>query len=80
MPDDTDRIIAAHREEARKTRLLLVWLFVGIPVAALCVWGFIALAAVGASSQANDAGDSTLSSCDDAVDVDLTVCPLSGPQ
>lgn len=42
-PSDTDRIIAAHREESRKTRVLLAWIFIGIPLIALAIWGVVAL-------------------------------------
>lgn len=44
-PSDTDRIIAAHREESRRTRVLLLWIFVGIPVAACLIWGLVLIAA-----------------------------------
>jgi hypothetical protein len=42
QPTDTDRIIEAHRDEARRTRRLLIRIFVGIPVAAAIVWGPLA--------------------------------------
>lgn len=41
-PSDADRIIAAQAEQAAKTRRLLVWIFVGVPLlgglAALLIW------------------------------------------
>lgn len=37
-PTDTDRIIAAQRDEARKTRALLVWIFVVIPLVGSLIW------------------------------------------
>lgn len=46
-PSDADRIIAAQREEGRKTRNLLVWIFIGIPVIGFVVWGLVALAGSG---------------------------------
>lgn len=39
---DTDRIIAAHRDEARRTRRLLLVIFVGIPLVGAVVWGLVA--------------------------------------
>lgn len=42
--NDMDRLIAAHREEGRKTRRLLAWLLVGIPVAAGLIWGVVTVA------------------------------------
>lgn len=48
-PSDADRIIAAQREEGRKTRTLLVWIFVGVPVLGLCIWGLVALTNSGAT-------------------------------
>lgn len=47
MADDTDRVIAANAAEQHKTRVLLVWLVVGIPVLALLVL----LIVLGAHSQ-----------------------------
>lgn len=35
---DTDRIIAAQAEQGHKTRVLLAWLLVGIPVIGAIVW------------------------------------------
>lgn len=72
---DADRIIAAHREEARRTRRLLVWLLVGLPVLGLLVWGGIAIAA---SAGNTDGGDSC-GSASTAAYIDLDACPLSGP-
>lgn len=40
-PSDTDRIIAAQREESRKTRVLLAWIFIGIPLIGLASWGIV---------------------------------------
>jgi hypothetical protein len=37
-PTDTDRIIEAHREEAPRTRKLLVWIFIGIPAIGALIW------------------------------------------
>lgn len=37
-PTDTDRIIQAHREEAARTRKLLVWIFIGIPAIGALIW------------------------------------------
>jgi uncharacterized protein YecT (DUF1311 family) len=77
---DADRIIAAQREEARKTRNLLIWIFVGLPVVGLVIWGLVALAASGGAG--NSGNGTTSSACDQRVssgDIDLTACPLSGP-
>lgn len=41
-PNETERLIQATREEARKTRTLLIWLLVGIPRIALVIWGIVA--------------------------------------
>lgn len=43
-PSDTDRIIAAHREESRRTRALLLWIFVGVPLVAGLIWGLVLIA------------------------------------
>lgn len=69
MVDDADRIIAAQREEARKTRKLLVWLLVGVPAIGLLSWGVIALLG-SIDSTSNDTptvstGLTTTSSCSD---------------
>lgn len=41
--NDADRIIAAQAAQAHKTRVLLVWLLLGIPAAAGIIWGLIVL-------------------------------------
>lgn len=75
MADDTDRIIAAQREESHKTRALLAWLL-GVPLVALviglAIWGVIALAAH-SSTETNSCADAAHSGT-----IDLTQCPLSG--
>jgi hypothetical protein len=48
-PSDADRIIAAQRDEGRKTRSLLVWIFVGIPAAGLLIWGIVFLSNSGST-------------------------------
>lgn len=40
-PSDADRIIAAADAQAHKTRVLLVWLLLGIPAAAGLVWAIV---------------------------------------
>lgn len=40
-PSDTDRIIAAQAEQGHKTRVLLVWIFIGIPLAGWIVWSIV---------------------------------------
>jgi hypothetical protein len=50
-PGDTDRLIAAHRDEARRTRTLLVAIFVGAPVVGLALWAIVAVIAAGVASQ-----------------------------
>lgn len=75
-PSDADRIIAAQREEGRKTRNLLLWIFIGIPALGLLAWGVVAIASASSTSSP------TSSSCDTRAsngDIDLTACPLSGP-
>lgn len=42
-PSDTDRIIAAQRQEAHKTRVLLTWIFIGIPLISAAIWAVVAL-------------------------------------
>lgn len=74
---DTDRIIAAQAEQAHKTRALLAWLLLGVPVLAGMIWLIVvAIHSDISSSTSADQG------CDapDPVIVDLTTCPLSGPQ
>lgn len=63
-PSDTDRIIAAQREEARRTRTLLVWIFVGLPVAGLAAWGIVAVANSGPALPTTP--DTSVSSTPDA--------------
>jgi hypothetical protein len=53
MSDDVDRIIAAHRDEARRTRTLLVWLFIGIPLAVGLIWFIVWLAIFRSSNSAH---------------------------
>lgn len=55
MSQDTDRIIAAHRDEARRTRTLLVAIFVGLPLVGLALWLIIAVIAAGSSSSPSSA-------------------------
>lgn len=40
-PSDTDRIIAAQAEQGHKTRVLLVWLLLGIPAAVGLAWTIV---------------------------------------
>jgi hypothetical protein len=49
-PSDTDRIIAAQRQEAHKTRVLLAWIFIGIPAIGAIIWGIVALVDVASRS------------------------------
>jgi hypothetical protein len=49
---DTDRIIAAQEEQGHRTRVLLVWLLVGVPVLGLLIWALIAFAAAGGARSA----------------------------
>lgn len=63
-PTETDRLIAAAREEGRKTRTLLIWLLVGIPLIAGAIWGLVALAAMHSASNPLDASDTTSSFVD----------------
>lgn len=51
-PDSTNRIIAAQREEARKTRTLLLWIFVGLPMISGIIWLLVVLAASGNANHA----------------------------
>jgi hypothetical protein len=68
QPDqtDTDRIIAANQEESAKTRRLLLWIFVGIPVVGLLVWGVVWAAGLsggsGAAGAAPDASTAAVAS------------------
>lgn len=86
-PSDTDRIIAAHREEAQRTRRtivgVLVGIFVGIPAAGLIIWGIVVATHTG--SPASGTGTDTTIACvstppTDALDPGATgpACPLSG--
>jgi hypothetical protein len=52
-PSDADRIIAAQRDEGRKTRNLLLWIFIGLPALGLIIWGCVALAGAVATHAAN---------------------------
>lgn len=49
--NDTDRIIAAHRDEARRTRTLLLWLLLGIPAIAGVVLVIAFAVSSGSASQ-----------------------------
>lgn len=69
-PSDADRIIAAQRQEAHKTRVLLAWIFIGIPVIAAIIWGAVVL--IGIASRA-DTGTGT-----PTTDVTLTPTVLAG--
>lgn len=54
-PSDADRIIAAQAEQGHKTRVLLVWLLLGIPAAVGLVWVIvIGVSAAGGTSQPSD--------------------------
>ena len=84
-PSDADRIIAAHRDEARRTRHAVVGtllgIFVGLPLLGLIGWGIVA--AIHAGSGPATSG-STVVACastvpTDGATVDLGACPLSGP-
>lgn len=62
-PNDVDRIIAAHRDEARKTRTLLAWIFLGVPAIGLVVWLFV----LAANSHTPTSDNPTSGSYDTAV-------------
>jgi hypothetical protein len=55
-PTETDRLIAATRDEARKTRTLLLWLLVGLPVIGAVIWGLVAAGAAGSNGSSADSG------------------------
>lgn len=71
-PTDTDRIIEAQREQGHRTRVLLVWLLLGVPLIAGAIWGLIVLAAVHPSSANGDLAATT-------ADTDFTVSYPSEP-
>lgn len=83
-PSDTDRIIAAHRDEARRTRwtvvVTLLGIFVGLPVLGLIVWGAVAVThqpPTGGSGVGSTVVDCPATPAPGAT-LDLTACPLSG--
>lgn len=53
---DADRIIAAHRAEARRTRRLLLFIFVGIPLLVLLAVGVFLLATAATDAHVNNNG------------------------
>jgi hypothetical protein len=57
VPTDADRIIAAQRDEARRTRKLLIWLLVGIPACVALVWFIVAAIVISNRSPASGGGN-----------------------
>ena len=54
MTNDTDRIIAAQAAQAHKTRVLLAWIFIGIPMISGLVWLLLVVVASGSSGSGDD--------------------------
>lgn len=89
-PTDTDRIIAAQRDEARKTRtaivVTLLVIFVGLPIIGLIAWGVIASSHDGqastpdVSTTAMPCPSAVPTETDPGATLDLDACPLSGTE